>query len=190
MLYPLTRMFFLQLLLCQTHSHPINFSSMSTPQRAFPCYLGTHPAPCNLAVSCLLLRIWLVVLEVSDSTCCYFISLCFQSVISSVQLFSHVQFFMTLWTAECQASLSITNSRSLLKLMPIESVMPSNQSMDHPTSPMDMMPSSLTMILMMMIEAALDKHLLCARHCLCLSALHILTHLILTITLSPSIFYR
>ena len=124
-------MFFLQLLLCQTHSHPINFSSMSTPQRAFPCYLGTHPAPCNLAVSCLLLRIWLVVLEVSDSTCCYFISLCFQSVISSVQLFSHVQFFMTLWTAECQASLSITNSRSLLKLMPIESVMPSNQSNGH-----------------------------------------------------------
>ena len=183
-------MFFLQLLLCQTHSHPINFSSMSTPQRAFPCYLGTHPAPCNLAVSCLLLRIWLVVLEVSDSTCCYFISLCFQSVISSVQLFSHVQFFMTLWTAECQASLSITNSRSLLKLMPIESVMPSNQSMDHPTSPMDMMPSSLTMILMMMIEAALDKHLLCARHCLCLSALHILTHLILTLTcLSLGISY-
>ena len=33
---------------------------------------------------------------------------------------------MTLWTAACQASLSITNSRSLLKLMSIESVMPSN----------------------------------------------------------------
>ena len=33
---------------------------------------------------------------------------------------------MTPWTAACQASLSITNSRSLLKLMPIESVMPSN----------------------------------------------------------------
>ena len=30
------------------------------------------------------------------------------------------------WTAACQASLSITNARSLLKLMPIESVMPSN----------------------------------------------------------------
>ena len=119
-------MFFLQLLLCQTHSHPINFSSMSTPQRAFPCYLGTHPAPCNLAVSCLLLRIWLVVLEVSDSTCCYFSSLCFQSVISSVQLFSHVQFFMTLWTAECQASLSITNSRRLPKLMSSKLVMPPN----------------------------------------------------------------
>ena len=33
---------------------------------------------------------------------------------------------MTLWTAECQPSLSITNSQSLLKLMSIESVMPSN----------------------------------------------------------------
>ena len=33
---------------------------------------------------------------------------------------------MTPWTAECQASLSITNSRSSLKLMSIESVMPSN----------------------------------------------------------------
>ena len=34
---------------------------------------------------------------------------------------------MTPWTAACQASLSITNSWSLFKLMPIESVMPSNQ---------------------------------------------------------------
>ena len=33
---------------------------------------------------------------------------------------------MTLWTAACQASLSITNSQSLLKLMSIESLMPSN----------------------------------------------------------------
>ena len=42
------------------------------------------------------------------------------------QLLSHVRFFVTLWTAACQAFLSITNSRSLLKLMSIESVMPSN----------------------------------------------------------------
>ena len=39
---------------------------------------------------------------------------------------SHVQHFVTPWTAERQASLSFTNSWSLLKLMPIESVMPSN----------------------------------------------------------------
>ena len=46
--------------------------------------------------------------------------------ISSVQSLSRVQLFATLWTAACQASLSITNSRSLLKLMSIELVMPSN----------------------------------------------------------------
>ena len=45
---------------------------------------------------------------------------------SSVQSLSHVQFFVTPWTAACQASLSITNSQSLLKLMSIELVMASN----------------------------------------------------------------
>ena len=45
---------------------------------------------------------------------------------SSIQSLSHVQFFVTPWTAARQASLSITNSWSLLKLMCIESVMPSN----------------------------------------------------------------
>ena len=45
---------------------------------------------------------------------------------NSVQSLSHVQLFVTPWTAACQASLSITNSRSLLKFMSIESVMPSN----------------------------------------------------------------
>ena len=46
--------------------------------------------------------------------------------ISSVQLLSHVRLFATPWTAACRASLSITNSQSLLRLMSIESVMPSN----------------------------------------------------------------
>ena len=45
---------------------------------------------------------------------------------SSVQLLSRVRLFATLWIAASQASLSITNSRSLLKLMSIESVIPSN----------------------------------------------------------------
>ena len=45
---------------------------------------------------------------------------------SSVWSLSCVQLFVTSWTAACQASLSITNSWSLLKLMAIESVMPSN----------------------------------------------------------------
>ena len=46
---------------------------------------------------------------------------------SSVQSLSRVQLFATPWTAARQGSLSITNSQSLLKLMPIESVMPSNR---------------------------------------------------------------
>ena len=47
-------------------------------------------------------------------------------VVGSVQSLSPVQLFATIWTAARQASLSITNSWSLLKLMSIESVMPSN----------------------------------------------------------------
>ena len=45
---------------------------------------------------------------------------------SSVQSLSRVRLFATPWTAALQASLSITNSLSLLKLMPIELVMPSS----------------------------------------------------------------
>ena len=45
---------------------------------------------------------------------------------SSVQLLSCVQLFVTPWIAACQASLSITNSQSSLKLTSIESVMPSS----------------------------------------------------------------
>ena len=61
---------------------------------------------------------------------------------SSVQSLSHVRLFVTPWTAARQASLSITNSRSLLKLMSIESGMPSNHLilclpllLLHPTPP-------------------------------------------------------
>ena len=46
--------------------------------------------------------------------------------ISSVQMLSRVWLFAIPWTAECQSSLSITNSQSLLKLMSTELVMPSN----------------------------------------------------------------
>ena len=45
---------------------------------------------------------------------------------SSVQSLSCFRFFVTSWTAACQASLSISNSQSLLKLISIESMMPSN----------------------------------------------------------------
>ena len=54
---------------------------------------------------------------------------------SSVQSLSHVQLFVTPWTAACQASLSITNSWSIPKLMSIELVMPSNHLiLCHPLS--------------------------------------------------------
>ena len=49
-----------------------------------------------------------------------------QNQFSSVQLLNHVPLFVTPWTAARQASLSITNSRSLLKFMCIELVMPSS----------------------------------------------------------------
>ena len=49
------------------------------------------------------------------------------SSVSSVQSLSHVQLFATPWAAARQASLSITNSQSLLKLMSIEWMMPSNR---------------------------------------------------------------
>ena len=52
--------------------------------------------------------------------------MCFIVKISSVQLLSHVLLFATPWTAAHQASLSITISWSLLKLMSIESMIPSN----------------------------------------------------------------
>ena len=45
---------------------------------------------------------------------------------TTVQSLSHVRLFTTPWNAACQASLSITNSKSLLKLRSIELVMPSN----------------------------------------------------------------
>ena len=52
---------------------------------------------------------------------------------SSFQSLSHVQLFATPWTIARQASLSITNSWSLLKLMSIKSVMPSNHlTLCHP----------------------------------------------------------
>ena len=56
-----------------------------------------------------------------------------ESQLSSVQLHSHVRLFVTPWTAARQASLSITNSRSLPKLTSFELVMPSNHlNLSHP----------------------------------------------------------
>ena len=66
--------------------------------------------------------------------CCCFLLLLYHLKISFfrlqfrsvVQPLSRVQLFATLWSAACQASQSVTNSQSLLKLMSIKSVMPSN----------------------------------------------------------------
>ena len=52
---------------------------------------------------------------------------------SSVQSLSHVRLFVTPWTVAHQASLSISNSRSLLKLMLIKSAMPSNYPLSSPS---------------------------------------------------------
>ena len=55
-----------------------------------------------------------------------YLSLLIVKDLSPVQSLSRVQLFAIPWTAACQASLSITNSRNLLRLMCIESVMPSS----------------------------------------------------------------
>ena len=72
---------------------------------------------------------------------------CIQSwtTISSVQFsLSRVQLFVTPWTAAHQASLSITNSQSLLKLMSIELVMPSNHLiLSHPLLLLSPIPPSI-----------------------------------------------
>ena len=61
---------------------------------------------------------------------------------SSVQMLSHVRRFATPWTAACQASLSTTNSRSLLKSISIESVMTSKHLIIcHPLFPSSIVPN-------------------------------------------------
>ena len=74
-------------------------------------------------------------------------------IISSRQLLSHVRLFATPWTAACQTSLSITNSRSLLKLMSIASVIPSyHLILCHPLL---LLPSILPSIRVFSDESAL-----------------------------------
>ena len=73
--------------------------------------------------------------------------------ISSVQSLSRVWLFETPWTAACQASLSITNSRSLPKLMSIESVMSSNHLILY--CPLLLLPSIFPNIRVVPNESAL-----------------------------------
>ena len=84
----------------------------------FPSHPGCHVTLSRVPLKAWSLNHWTTrdvpVLTVFNDSCV------------SVQSLNCVQLFATPWTAACQASLSITNSRSLLKLMSIESVMPSN----------------------------------------------------------------
>ena len=74
--------------------------------------------------------------------------------VSSVPLLSGVQLFVTPWSAAHQASLSITNSWSLLKLMSIESVMPSNHLIL--SRPLLLLPSVFPSIRVFSSESALS----------------------------------
>ena len=76
------------------------------------------------------------------------------SGVISVQLLSHVQLLVTPWTAASQASLSITNSPSLLKLMSIKLVMPSNYLIL--CSPLLLLPSIFSSIRVFLNESVLQ----------------------------------
>ena len=70
--------------------------------------------------------------------------ICLWFTFSSVHSISHVQLFATSWIAACQPSLSIDNSRSLLKLMFIELVMPSSHLiLCHPLLLLPTIPPSI-----------------------------------------------
>ena len=82
----------------------------------------------------------------------YIVLYSLEYLISSVQSLSCVQLFAALWTVAHQASLSVTNSWSLLKLMSIESVMPSNHLIHcHPL----LQPSIISCIRVFSIESVL-----------------------------------
>ena len=90
-------------------------SSEMQPRKSLPCHEGTFKG--NLSVA-----------SEEDKSCRESLNL-----LAVVQLLSHVWFFVTPRTAARQASLSFTMSWSLLKLMSIESVMPSNHLiLSHP----------------------------------------------------------
>ena len=74
----------------------------------------------------------------------YFSYMCVYSILIVVQSLSHVQLFVTPWTAALQTSLSFNISLSLLKLMSIESVMPSNHLiLYHPLVLLPSIPPSI-----------------------------------------------
>jgi len=86
---------------------------------------------------------------------CFWLTLCKTLSIRLVQSLSHVRLFATPWTASCQASMSVTNSQSLLKLMSIMLVMPSNHLILCP--PLLLLPSIFPSIRVFSSESVLFK---------------------------------
>ena len=76
--------------------------------------------------------------------------------------FSHVRLFANPWTAGRQASLSVTNSRSLLKLISIELVMPSNHLIPH--CPLFLLPSIFPSIRLFSTESVIPSNHLIFHH--------------------------
>ena len=96
-------------------------------------------------VSAIFLGLWNVAFHLYSCfrLCKYYFAKSLQSF-RSVQLLSRVQLFATPWTAACQASLSITDSQSLLKLMSTESVRPSSHLiLCHPLFLLPSIPPSI-----------------------------------------------
>ena len=121
-----------------THHH--RFQSMlncfSTVQLFVTLWTVAHQAPLSIGIS-QARKLDCVTISASGgsfqvSICVSYVSCICKQVIydqchfSWFSSVSHIQLFVTQWSAVCQASLSITNSWSLLKLMSIELVMPSN----------------------------------------------------------------
>ena len=93
----------------------------------FSLHSTAHPTIPFLVCCCSVARLCLTLCESVEGLIPFLVQF------RSVQLLSRVQLFATPWTAAHQTSLSITNSQSLLKLMSIESVMPSNHiNLCHP----------------------------------------------------------
>ena len=112
----------------------------------------TYQIPCNYTVEVTNRFKGLDLIECLKNYGQKFITL-FRSSAQSVQSLSQVRLFVTPWTAACQASLCITNSRSLLKLMSIELVMPSNHLiLCHPLL---LLPSILSSIRVFSSESVL-----------------------------------
>ena len=133
--------------MCSPSLNPPPTFPPSHPCGSFQCTSPEHPVSCiepglaicftydNLHVSIMFSHIIPPLPSPTESKRLFYTSMSlllshiqgYRSVqFSSVQALSHVWLFATPWIAACQASLSITISQSLLKLMPIESVMPSN----------------------------------------------------------------